>query len=311
MATSWFWELKSLRVCVYFPLFCQHGGVYCSPSWSDCPEEEIQGVLVSRWSSQHRGSGPYRTRRGGLLWPGSWGCGHHDGNIHKKLWCFWRIHRRQEGKRALTIEQLRYTKALATRFKFWGGRVPNLDVDILNLFVDQVPGASRLQTSAPLSVPLINQRRVLFIVFLLELHSKAHPGLRTEYPLVWKSTQGAARSHSLLLSLSCARYFRHSRHIMGASGTEDQFLALLLDSNASWVSIKTGRKELLCWLWCTTEHCLCQSKNYIMNSGVFENQYSMVGMVEPWRQNPRFGFEYFPNFVRPWAKYLMFKFPCQ
>ena len=86
---------------------------------------------------------------------------------------------------------------------------------------------------------------------------------------------------------------------MGASGTEDQFLALLLDSNASWVSIKTGRKELLCWLWCTTEHCLCQSKNYIMNSGVFENQYSMVGMVEPWRQNPRFGFEYFPNFVSP------------
>ena len=94
-------------------------------------------------------------------------------------------------------------------------------------------------------------------------------------------------------------------------GTEDQFLPLPLDSNASWVSIKTGRKELLYWLWCTAGHCLCQSKNYIMNSGVFENQYSMVGMVEPWRQNPRFGFEYFPNFVRPWAKYLMFKFPYQ
>lgn len=33
-----------------------------------------------------------------------------------------------------------------------------------------------------------------------------------------KEDSGAAHSHSLLLGLSCAHYFRHSRDVVGASG---------------------------------------------------------------------------------------------
>ena len=43
---------------VFSALFHQPGGISCSPSLSDCPEEETQGALVPRGSFQRWAVGP-------------------------------------------------------------------------------------------------------------------------------------------------------------------------------------------------------------------------------------------------------------
>lgn len=80
-------------------------------------------------------------------------------------------------------------------------------------------------------------------------------------------------------------------------GIEDPFLFLSLHSNASWVSIKTGRKkDYFASSGVLQNIVLFQFENYIMNFEAFENQCDVVEMVEPWRQSSRF--EYFLNFMR-------------
>lgn len=126
-----------------------------------------------------------------------------------------------------------------------------------------------------------------------------------ECPLVWKHTVVLPASRPFAGFELCSQS-QSGRAVLGAAGNKRPVF-LPLDSNASWVSIEMGRKKVILLALVYIRLWFFQFKKYIINWGIWDMWRSK--MFEPWRQRP--GFEYFPNFVRPWAKHLTFQFPYQ
>lgn len=178
-----------------FPPFCQRGGIYHLPSWDDWLEE-LQGMLVSTWSSEHWAPGP-----AGAVW---WIASTWILRMWKLCWKLTkgfgaseRIHGRQGGEWGCENEGYRYClQDWVWQRACWCGMEASwlcfgLQFMVFVSFTLQLSGEW-----------LMNQRLVFFIVCCFLIGTLSYlPVWVVNTPLSERIRHGA--THSPLLGLSC------------------------------------------------------------------------------------------------------------